>query len=392
MINHKPLVPGFDRRKTGDYFSTFLNKKLHSFNDIPSRINYKTKTKQWHKNGRLHRNNDLPSVVRWLKEDAFNVEQQKIWYSNGMKHRDGDKPAIISITTTYFTNGKLRTFHSQKRWIKNNVPHRDGGKPAVVEVIQWYDHTGKINKDNSFEEFWVEGKKHRNGDKPAYIGIEKNTMLNNRIVFKKIFYKNNVIHRDGGKPAYISNEFAIVNNTMERPVFTMRKYFVEGTVHRDGDKPAIFILSRNDVTNQVEYVKSIFLKEGKLHRESNKPAYYSLTRDEKEYFGCFYDNEPHCDNNEPAYLVRDYKENKEYFEFYKAGMIVEDNTVSAQKFLLNKLNKIEPVFDEVKIQEFPLSQLISLVNSLGRLEQVASVPFSHSREMYQNFNTHFDSV
>jgi hypothetical protein len=41
----------------------------------------------WFKNGKLHRDNDLPAII-WA---SGNLE----WYKNGKLHRDNDLPAII---------------------------------------------------------------------------------------------------------------------------------------------------------------------------------------------------------------------------------------------------------------------------------------------------------
>ena len=53
----------------------------------------------WYKNGRRHRNGDLPAVVR--------ANQSKLWYKNGQLHRDGDLPAVINSNGTqeWYKNG-----------------------------------------------------------------------------------------------------------------------------------------------------------------------------------------------------------------------------------------------------------------------------------------------
>ncbi len=41
----------------------------------------------WYKNGKLHRDGDLPAVEH--------VSGIKVWYLNGLLHRDGDLPAVV---------------------------------------------------------------------------------------------------------------------------------------------------------------------------------------------------------------------------------------------------------------------------------------------------------
>jgi hypothetical protein len=47
----------------------------------------------------LHRENDLPAIIRW------NGTQE--WYKNGKLHRDGDLPAIIGANRfqAWYKNG-----------------------------------------------------------------------------------------------------------------------------------------------------------------------------------------------------------------------------------------------------------------------------------------------
>ena len=64
----------------------------------------------WHKNGLVHRGDDMPAVIA--------IYGAKWWYKNGINHRDGDKPAIIGA------NGHTT-------WVKNGKLHRDNDLPAI---------------------------------------------------------------------------------------------------------------------------------------------------------------------------------------------------------------------------------------------------------------------
>jgi len=61
------------------YYSTYLE----SYNDFPSIFYYHNNSKAWHKNGKLHRENDLPAVIQENGDLA--------WWIDGKQHRDDDK-------------------------------------------------------------------------------------------------------------------------------------------------------------------------------------------------------------------------------------------------------------------------------------------------------------
>jgi hypothetical protein len=68
-------------------------------------------TQHWLQNGEIHRDNDLPAIIRWNGE--------KIWYQNGEIHRDNDLPAIINANGNQY-------------WCKNGKLHRDNDLPVVI--------------------------------------------------------------------------------------------------------------------------------------------------------------------------------------------------------------------------------------------------------------------
>jgi hypothetical protein len=77
---------------------TRYKKRLHSRGDEPAVV---TQTKkEWYKEGRLHRDGDLPAVVM--------ADGTQMWYKRGMPHRDGDLPAKILAdgTQMWFIKGK----------------------------------------------------------------------------------------------------------------------------------------------------------------------------------------------------------------------------------------------------------------------------------------------
>jgi hypothetical protein len=116
-----PRAEGNDlRRVAGDVVfrstdrdgRTYRNGLLHSYEDEPAIIADNGTYKVWYKQGKIHREGDLPAITR--------NEQYQEWYRNGRLHRDRDLPAIIG---TNF-----------REWYKNGKLHRDGDQPAVIDL------------------------------------------------------------------------------------------------------------------------------------------------------------------------------------------------------------------------------------------------------------------
>jgi hypothetical protein len=83
-----------------DKTCTYLNGKLHSFNDNPSCIKWNTIT--YHKNGKIHRDVG-PAYI----DNRFG---DKYWYKNGKIHRENG-PAVewCDGTKKWYLNGKYYT-------------------------------------------------------------------------------------------------------------------------------------------------------------------------------------------------------------------------------------------------------------------------------------------
>ena len=75
----------------------------------------------WFKDGKLHRDRDLPAIVGW--------DGDKSWWRHGLCHRDGDLPSSV------YADGA-------QRWTKDAQLHRDIG-PAMVSDYhppRFYEH------------------------------------------------------------------------------------------------------------------------------------------------------------------------------------------------------------------------------------------------------------
>jgi hypothetical protein len=93
-----------------------INNKLYCY----SIVEYSSGTKEWYKDGVLHRDNDLPAI-------EYSSGTKK-WYKDGVLHRDNDLPAIE------YSDGT-------KEWYKDGVLHRDNDLPAIEHssgTKKWY--------------------------------------------------------------------------------------------------------------------------------------------------------------------------------------------------------------------------------------------------------------
>jgi antitoxin component YwqK of YwqJK toxin-antitoxin module len=131
-INVK-LLEEYKIDERGDEY-WYKNGKLHRDNDLPAII-FSNGYQGWYKNGKLHRDNDLPA--------AISSDGDHYWYQNGNLHRDNDLPATI------YSNG-------EQCWYKNGERHRDNDLPAVIQI-------------NGTQRWYKNHKLHRDNDLPAVI-------------------------------------------------------------------------------------------------------------------------------------------------------------------------------------------------------------------------------
>lgn len=132
----------------------YKDGKLHRDDDLPAVV-YSNGTSEWYKNGLLHRDGDLPAII-W-------ASGTKEWYKNGLLHRDCDFPAII-----YSCGARM--------WYKNGLLHREDNKPAVI----WSE---------DLQEWFVNNKRHRNNG-PAYIDKHSVFWYNNDKIIKQTTRKS----------------------------------------------------------------------------------------------------------------------------------------------------------------------------------------------------------
>ena len=105
------FIDGFGKR------SWFKDGKLHRDDDLPARVFVTDGRKEWYIHGKLHRDGDKPAIV-----EGFN----QAWFKYGKLHRDGDKPAIVDVVGDFI-------------WSVGGKRHRDIG-PACLDPPKFYEH------------------------------------------------------------------------------------------------------------------------------------------------------------------------------------------------------------------------------------------------------------
>ena len=221
------------------------NGKYHRDGDLPAIIRTSGE-KEWWRNGDRHREDDLPAVI------CYNGD--KIWWRNGVIHRDGDFPAIIRTNgeKQWWRNGfphrendlpALEYFGGTKKWLKNGKLHRDNDLPA----IEW-DNKQLLKKDtkdkkdelwNGSKEWWKNGERHR-FNLPAVISKIGNE-----------WWVNGQRHRENDLPAI---EYANGN----------KEWYKNGKEHRDGGLPAVILI---DKQFNADVITKEWWKNGERHRE-----------------------------------------------------------------------------------------------------------------------------
>ena len=284
----------------GDTFRSFLNGKLHSFDDMPA-VESAQGTRKWYQHGELHRGNDLPAVKY--------SDGGKKWYRHGKPHRENSKPAIVladgtlfwfrdgveyrknDLPTTVFASGHLM-------WYKNGLPHRDGDKPARISpdgTMQWFRN----------------GLRHRDGGKPAIVQADG----------KMRWYSNGVFYRESRTSAYplYTPETSESSETKATETSTL----VSDTAKTE-ENPLVKIpketCEKYDISDSLfvprkyRYSKNgniLTFKNGKLHSYDDKPSLVHQSGLKKWH--C--DGLMHRDGDKPAVIRPDGTK-----EWYKHGV------------------------------------------------------------------------
>ena len=234
--------------------------RLHRENDLPAVIVDKKNKKyeKWYKHGFLHRENDKPAVIYGIGTK----QGIKEWWYEGKKHRENDKPAVI--------------YPYEKQWWYEGKLHRENDKPAVILTYK-----GKVKK----EEWWYKGIRHRENYEPAII----ETDIYGVIFKKEYFYK--------GKKQENGDMFFDIFKKLKKeypnvPYKIEMYHYDEITGIETLDKNGEYYHSYNDAPSHISYYSGgssgrelVFRwhKHGRLHRENDLPAVIS-ERGNKEWW------------------------------------------------------------------------------------------------------------
>ena len=135
--HHQPHNPGEHDDPIINKYSDqvwYREGKKHRDGDLPAVI-WTSGSQEWYKEGKQHRDHDRPAEI-WADDTQW-------WYRDGLRHRDGDQPAIIEAD-------------GSQEWHKDGKVHRDGGLAAIIRA------------DGS-QTWYMDGKVHRDGDRSTYI-------------------------------------------------------------------------------------------------------------------------------------------------------------------------------------------------------------------------------
>lgn len=268
----------------------FKDGKLHRENDLPAAICYdyyidgKEAKKSWYKDGKLHRENDLPAVI----DDISPFTNLEAWHKDGFYYRESDKPAVIC----YDKQGNIE----EKHWVNEDgwVCQRDSDEPSTIEYYPngnvkaeyYYKNTeithyikyfsnGNIKKMTNYKKGETLLKEFYKNGKIKSIISQRSDDYNqvNDIPIKKEYYKNGSM-----KSQYWTDDYPYTVKKDGKP--NIVKYYKSGELKEEywlGDYADI---KNNDLPNKVTYYTSGRVKskswlrlENEYSRDSDKPAH-----------------------------------------------------------------------------------------------------------------------
>jgi hypothetical protein len=271
-------------RDIHDSWRLYKHGLLHTDDDTPSlHRGWTDPCTQWHRDGKLHRDNGLPASIESYKQEWYQHGKlhrdhdqpaqvwengTQVWYKNGLQHRDGDQPALIHVAGTT-AEGQVTL-----AWYKDGVLHREGDLPAMEfpdGSREWYIQ-GVLQKglnQQGCQRWFRNDKLHRDGDLPAVTAV---TFFGSD---DQEWYKDGLRHRDGDLPAVINRNGQF--------------WYQDGQLHRKGDQPSVI---GSDGTRR-------WSQSGKLHRDGDQPAVVHANGD-REWWQ---HGQRHRDGDQPAVVV-----------------------------------------------------------------------------------------
>jgi hypothetical protein len=182
-------------------------------------------------------------VFRSSDEPDLILNGDKMWIRNGVLHRDNDLPAVIKADGT-------------QKWYREGKLFRADDKPNVITSVCefWYNEDEKLHRDNDlpasisssgYKTWYQNGLIHRDGDQPAEVWPDGNGNYYQR------WRQNGKVFRMHDRPAYVYGHIQMV-------------WYVDGVQSRENDLPCMV----NTNSGQMEWRN----KAGQFHRENGLPA------------------------------------------------------------------------------------------------------------------------
>ena len=160
----------------------FKNGKNHREDDLPAWIEYyengNKKEEQWYKDGELHRDN-LPAWIEYYENRNKKTER---WYQNGKRESSLENntylPALIEYYEnenvkgkTWYKNGKCQSYIKENIYLPALISYHKNG---IEKYIMWFD----------------DGKEHSFCNIPLIVRSETGQII------KEVWYQNGKVHRD----------------------------------------------------------------------------------------------------------------------------------------------------------------------------------------------------
>ena len=158
-----------------DKINSFTRDNAHLFiihkEDDSAAIYYRNFTDDsfYFKYGYLHRNNDLPALIK---------DKSAHWFQYGLEHRKYS-PSYTDFT---YDHQEIFTFHIYGSEISEDKfdDFEEKTESVIIDCVEHEKYSNSLGQ----EIYFLNGKIHREDDKPAYISNEQ-----------KRWYKNGIIHR-----------------------------------------------------------------------------------------------------------------------------------------------------------------------------------------------------
>lgn len=245
--------------------------------NTPSKIVYNDKGivthVQYHKDGKLHREDDLPAELNYYDDGAIHSES---YAKNGLYGREDDKPSKIR----YNKNGKIES----SEWHRNGLLHREGKPAQIVEddfskTVSYYENGNLNSPDNNT---------------PSMSYSDKSGKTKQQFHKDGIAYRGNglphtiIIRNNDSKNIYNKAEMFNMTNDVTAPLniktnITPEHTIVETLYKGDEDNPVLTNVFKDDKGEEhtYEYEHSNFAKPIIHYIEKDSDG--NITHEYKDY-------------------------------------------------------------------------------------------------------------